>query len=141
MDPDPTGLYMKKKRQRSELNKDISQSQGEKTTSSVDYPTEGWSTSLSKLPVFTRAEMNKHIARTGKNIGNKDHHSVPTTLRKAKTFLEDEYLLEIMAASDQQHFYFKAKCYQLLVLLIILNLLYALSKEMFYIQAAPVLLE
>lgn len=111
MDPDPNGLYTKRKRQRSEPNKDISQSQGDKTTSSVDYPTEGWSTSLSKLPVFTRVEMNEHIARTDKNIGNKDHHSVPTTLRKAKTFLEDEYLHRIMAASDQQHFYFKAKCY------------------------------
>ena len=82
VDPDPNGLYTKRKRQRSELNKDVSfsQSQGDKTTSSVDYPTEGWSTLLTKLPVFTGAEMNEHIARTGKNIGNKDHHSVPTAL-------------------------------------------------------------
>ena len=113
VDPDPNGLYTKRKQQRnrSESSKDASQLQGDKNPSSVDYPTEGWSNSLSKLPVFTRAEMNEHIARTGKNIGNKDHHSVPTTLRKAKTFLEDEYLHEIMAASDQQRFYFKAKCY------------------------------
>ena len=55
--------------------------------------------------------MNEYIARSGKNFGNKDHHSVPTTLRKAKTFLEDEYLHEILAASDQKWFYFKAKCY------------------------------
>lgn len=55
--------------------------------------------------------MNEYIARSGKNIGNKDHHSVPATLRKAKTFLEDEYLHEILAASDQKCFYFKAICY------------------------------
>ena len=110
MDPDTNGLYTKRKQQRnrSESSKDASQLQGDKTPSSVDYPAKGWSNSLLKLPVFTRAEMNKHFARTGKNIGNKDHHSVPTTLRKAKTFLEDKYLNEIMAASDQQRFYFKA---------------------------------
>ena len=44
--------------------------------------------------------MNEHVLRSGKNLGNKDHHSVPTTLRKAKTFLEDEYLHDIVATSD-----------------------------------------
>ena len=105
VDPDPSGLYTKRKQQQHG-----SQIQGDKTTSSVDYPTDGWSTSLAKLPVFTRGEMNEYIARSGKNFGNKDH-SVPTTLRKAKTFLEDEDLHEILAASDQKCFYFKAKCY------------------------------
>lgn len=61
-------------------------------------------------PFFTRPEMGKHIARSGKNIGNKDHHYVPTPLRKAKTFLEDEYLHEIIATRDDKCFYFKAKC-------------------------------
>ena len=60
--------------------------------------------------MFPKAEMNEHITRSGKHIANKDHHSVPTSLWKAKTFLEDEYLHEIMAASDQHCFYFKAKC-------------------------------
>ena len=80
VDPDPSGLYTKRKQQRS--SKDVSQSQDEETTSSVTYPIDGWGTSLSRLPVFTRGEMNEYIARSGKNIGNKDHHSVPTTLRK-----------------------------------------------------------
>ena len=62
----------------------------------VNYPESGWGNSLEKMPMFTQAEMNEHIARSGKNIGNIHHHSVPTTLRKAKTFLEDEYLHEIM---------------------------------------------
>ena len=62
------------------------------------------------MPMFPKAEMNKHVTRSGKHIANKDHHSVPTSLQKAKTFLEDEYLNEIMAASDQLCFYFKAKC-------------------------------
>ena len=103
VDPDTNGPYTKTKQQRnqSESSKDASQLQGDKTASSVDYPAEGWSNSLLKLPVFTWAELNEHIARTGKNIGNKDHHSVPTSLQKAKIFLEDEYLHEIMAASDQ----------------------------------------
>ena len=54
--------------------------------------------------------MNEHIARSGKSISNTQHHSVPTSLRKAKTFLEDEYLREITAASDDCCFYFQAKC-------------------------------
>lgn len=54
--------------------------------------------------------MNNHVTKSGKSISNQDHHSVPTGLRKAKTFLEDEYLHEIEATSDQRYFYFRAKC-------------------------------
>ena len=54
--------------------------------------------------------MNEHIVRSGKNISDKEHHSVPTSLRKAKTFLEDEYLREIIAASDERCFYLQSKC-------------------------------
>ena len=54
--------------------------------------------------------MGKHITRSGKNIGNKDHHYVPTPLRKAKTFLVDEYLHEIIATRDDKCFYVKVKC-------------------------------
>ena len=61
VDPNPSGLYTKRKQQRYG-----SQIQGDKTTSSVDYPTDGWSTSLAKLPVLTRGEMNEYIARSGK---------------------------------------------------------------------------
>ena len=60
--------------------------------------------------MFTRAEMNEHIARSGKRISDIQNHSVPTSLRKAKTFLEDEYLREVNAASDDSCFYFQAKC-------------------------------
>lgn len=76
----------------------------------VNYPESVGGTSLASLPFFTRPEMGKHIARSGKNIGNKGHHYVPTPLRKAKTFLEDEYLHEIIATRDDKCFYFKAKC-------------------------------
>ena len=68
--------------------------------SHIKHPDKVWSTSLTKMPMFTKAEMKEHITRSGKHIANKDHHSVPTSLRKAKTFLEDEYLHEIIAASD-----------------------------------------
>ena len=106
VDPEPTGLYTKRKQQ-------IADSLNTDPVAKVDvvnYPESGWGNSLEKMPMFTRAEMNEHIARSGKNIGNIHHHSVPTTLRKAKTFLEDEYLHEIMATCDEHCFYFKAKC-------------------------------
>ena len=54
--------------------------------------------------------MKQHVENSGKRIGNAEHHSVPTSLKRAKTFLQDEYLKEIEAADDQDHFYFKCKC-------------------------------
>ena len=113
MDPDPNGLYTKRKQQRIGIGATSSvtdSSHGDASKPSVKYPTDGWSTSLEKMPMFTRAEMNEHIAISGKSISNIQHHSVPTSLRKAKTFLEDEYLREITAASDDHCFYFQAKC-------------------------------
>lgn len=113
MDPDPNGLYTKRKQQRIGIGATASAtdaSNGDVNKPSVKYPSDGWSTSLEKMPMFTRAEMNEHIARSGKSISNIQHHSVPTSLRKAKTFLEDEYLREITAASDDRCFYFQAKC-------------------------------
>ena len=61
------------------------------------------------MSVFTRGVVCKTWEKYRQQI--KDHHSVPTTLRKVKTFLEDEYLHDMLAASDQQCFYFKAKYY------------------------------
>lgn len=55
--------------------------------------------------------MKKHVKNSGKRIGNAEHHSVPTSLKRAKTFLQDEYLKEIEAVDDQDYFYFKCKCY------------------------------
>jgi len=63
------------------------------------------------MPLFTKAEMKEHVENSGKRIGNAEHHSVPTSLKRAKTFLQDEYLKEIETADDQDHFYFKCKCY------------------------------
>ena len=62
------------------------------------------------MPFFTRAEMNKHISKSGENFGsNIRTHSVPTSIRKATMFLQDEYLKEILSASDESYFYFKAQ--------------------------------
>ena len=62
------------------------------------------------MPFFTRAEVNQHISKSGENIGSKTH-SVPASVKKASTFLEDEYLKEILAARDGSYFYFKSLCH------------------------------
>ena len=36
--------------------------------SQLKYPSDGWSIDLTKMPFFTRAEMNKHISKSGKNL-------------------------------------------------------------------------
>ena len=126
VDPDPNGLYTKRKQQRSSTPSASSIKPSQSAwlfsvhftaiclaiflgnlcahlnskivsycltdTSPVKYPDNRWSTSLTKMPMFPKAEMNEHVTRSGKHIVNKDHHSVPTSMRKAKTFLEDEYL-------------------------------------------------
>ena len=56
--------------------------------------------------------MNEHISNSGKNIpSGSSSHSVPTSIRKATTFLQDEYLKGILVASDDNCFYFKSSCH------------------------------
>ena len=105
IDPDPDEIYTKRKARVSNLPKDAAPS------SSVKYPSDGWGKSLERMPALTRAEMNQHVANSGKRVANTEHHSIPTNLRKAKTFLLDEYLKEIEANSDQRYFYLRAKCH------------------------------
>ena len=80
--------------------------------STVRFPSTGWSTSLQPMPLFTKAEMDLHVSKSGKNINqSKRSHTVPTSMRKAKTFLEDEYLKDIVAASDNEYFFFQCLCH------------------------------
>ena len=62
------------------------------------------------MPLFTKAEMDCFISNSGKRLGS-THHSVPTSWRKGKTFLEDEYLKNIECTSNDKHFYFCCKCH------------------------------
>jgi len=79
---------------------------------SYKYPSDGWADDLSRMPSFTRAEVRAHISQSGKNIDPKSkNHSVPTSMRKATTFLNDEYLKDIKACSDSHYFYFKCQCF------------------------------
>lgn len=71
-----------------------------KRKKSVKYPSDGWGKSLERMPSLTRAEMNQHIVNSGKRVANAEHHSIPTNLRKPRTFLNDEYLKDIEANSD-----------------------------------------
>ena len=54
--------------------------------------------------------MNSFVIKSGKAIANKDHHTVPMGLIKARRFLDDEYLEEIECASNSKLFFFKGKC-------------------------------
>ena len=62
------------------------------------------------MPMFTRLQMNHHVLKSGKAIGNVDHHTVPTGLVKARRFLDDEYLENIECTRDSKYFFFKGKC-------------------------------
>jgi len=80
VDPDPDEIYSKRKERISQLPKDAA-------PSSVKYPSDGWGKSLERMPPFTRAEMNEHVANSGKRVANTEKHSIPTcNLKKAKTF-------------------------------------------------------
>ena len=82
----------RKARERSILFPDFSSHNNSGTR--LKYLTNGWGKALEKLPLFTKAEMKKQVEHSGKRSGNAEHHSVPTSRKRAKTFLQDEYLLE-----------------------------------------------
>ena len=63
------------------------------------------------MPFFIRAEMNNHIAKSGKNIDSSKSHSIPTIVRKATMFLNDESLKNLPAASDNTYFYLCCQCH------------------------------
>ena len=113
VDPDPERIYTKRKPHRmspnSEKSVDDSAMASSSTPSPVSQwkpkiPSDGWGSSLEKAPLFIRAEMDRHIKKSGKHIGGNKHahHSVPTGFKKAKTYLEDEYLHDIQTNYDQQ---------------------------------------
>ncbi|RMX38832.1 hypothetical protein pdam_00013970, partial [Pocillopora damicornis] len=96
VDPDKDKIYTRRKTRLSNLPAERSPE-----TPAPKYPSDGWGKSLERMPPFSRAEMNQHIESSGKKVGNADNHSIPTNLRKAKTFLKDEYLKDIEANNDQ----------------------------------------
>ena len=110
VDPDKNQIYTKRK-QRHDLRNSL-QNNPQSTPVSVKFPTNGWSCSLQRMPPFNRAEMDAHISQSGKNIDRRSKgHSLPTGLKKATNFLEEEYLKDIETASDSSYFYFKSFCY------------------------------
>ena len=108
IDPDPDKIYLKRKeRQSGQLH------ENKTTDCPVTFPDDcQWSTKLERMPMFSKAEMNIHVSKTGKKLDPKKHgHSVPTSLRKAKSFLNDEYLQDIKTASDSNFFFVKSLCH------------------------------
>ena len=107
IDPEPDEIYTKRKKR----IVNVMMSSTPSSSPSVKYPNDGWGNSLERMPSFTRAEMNQHITNSGEKVASIQHHSIPTNLKKAKTFLTGQYLKDIEATSGQRHFYFRAKCY------------------------------
>ena len=89
VDPDPHNVYTKRKEHRTACEDNISAAAN---APQPNYPSDGWSGDIKRTSFFTRAEMNNHIAKSGKNIDSSKSHSVSTSVRKATTFLNhDEY--------------------------------------------------
>ena len=107
IDPDPHEIYTKRKKR----IVNVMMSSTPSSSPSVKYPNDGWGNSLERMPSFARAEMNQQITNLGKKVASIQHHSIPTNLKKAKTFMTGQYLKDIEATSGQRHFYFQAKCY------------------------------
>ena len=102
VDPDADLIYTKRKIAREQARSShetvastsinasstyVSQRQGK---INVNFPSSGWGNSLQKMLFFSRAEMDKFVALTGKSLGCAGKKSVPTGLKKATTFLKDE---------------------------------------------------
>ena len=61
--------------------------------------------------IYKGKNNSSHWKFRKKRVGNAVHHSTPTNLRKAKTFLNDKYLKNIKASSDRKYFHPRAKFY------------------------------
>ena len=83
IDPDPDEIYTKRR------IVNVMMSSTPSSSPSVKYPNDGWGNSLERMSSFTRAEMNQHITNSGKKVASIQHHSIPTNLKKAKTFSFD----------------------------------------------------
>lgn len=109
VDPDENLIYTRRKQRQEKLQ---TRNDPLLKESPVRFPSTGWSTSLQRMPLFTKAEMDLHVSQSGKTIDrSKQSHTVPTSMRKAKTFLEDEYLKDVVAASDNEYFFFQCLCH------------------------------
>ena len=63
---------------------------------------------IKKASFSTRAEMDTRITKSGKNIAGLKHCTLRTSLHRAKTFLEDEYLHEIETNCDERQCFYCA---------------------------------
>lgn len=86
VDPDPNKIYSRRK----EVQGPAGIHDDGSKIAPVKFPSDNWGTSLEKMPMFSKANLDRHVINSGKNIANKDHNYLPTALKKAKTFLEDE---------------------------------------------------
>ena len=117
VDPDKSEMYTKCKLQKLRMATTTTVTSMPNTSSGSStqtkhipkFPTDGWGTSLSKAPFFSRVEIDKHIKESGKNVGGGTYHTVPTGLMRAKAYLKDEYLHDIQTA--QRYFFYHAKCF------------------------------
>ena len=75
VDPDPNKIYTKRKARECSISLPGSSSHTKEVTE-INYPTTGWGRNLEKSPLFTKAEMKKHMENSGKRVGSVEHHSV-----------------------------------------------------------------
>ena len=67
---------------------------------------------LAQSVAMPEESTGKKSGKSGKDFDrNKQNHAVPTSIKKAKTFLDDEYVRDLTCASDDQYFYLKCLCY------------------------------
>ena len=65
---DPHKIYSRRKQKQGTSSELVKES-----TAAAEFPTTGWGTSLEKMPMFTRLQMNHQVLKSGKTIGNIDH--------------------------------------------------------------------
>ena len=90
VDPSPHKEYSRRKETENQRKEIESTNRNENAKERVEFPDydNAWSSLLDTMPLFTRGHMDNHIKKSGKNLANKEYHSMPTGLRTAKTFLD-----------------------------------------------------
>lgn len=68
VDPDPNRIYTKRKEHKDASDGNSSRAATSDSRPEPSFPSDGWSSDIKRMPFFTRAEMNNHISKSGKNI-------------------------------------------------------------------------
>ncbi|XP_070578686.1 uncharacterized protein [Ptychodera flava] len=111
VDPDPNNIYTELKRRSLGLTRNNKLATTQPSTSIQScFPVTGWGTSLEKLPLFSRAQMDHYATQGGKAL-HRHKRGEATSFQRGSVFHHENYIFSLQTAVSESLFFFKSKCF------------------------------